>query len=364
MRRIITWVALAATALLLLLPSAVLAQAPRAEGVLFGVQNDVSVPAGSEADAVIVIQASGRVEGVSATVFVVDGSVLITGPGARVDDVVAINATVEVGPGASVGDISEIGSTVTVDPTAVVTAQRTLPGDFTWLAGVLGVFFLLMWIGWGIAVLVAALLVAGLASAQVRRAGWAIGRETLKVILVGLLAIIFPPILAGLAMVTVVGIPLGIGILFFWGLIGFLGYLVAGIWLGERLMGRRGTGRPYAAAFLGVLILLVAGIIPLVSFIAWWLGLGAVVLDGWRVLRRTAVPAAPGMAPPSVPPGGYWGPGGYPPPQDQWGGQPGWGQQPGWGAPPEQGWGPAPQSGWGQPPAPGQGPDWGPPRQP
>jgi uncharacterized protein (DUF58 family) len=73
MRRTITWVALAATALLLLLPSAVLAQAP-------GPRRAVRRPerrraaAGSEADAVVVIRASGRVEGVSRTVFVVGGS--------------------------------------------------------------------------------------------------------------------------------------------------------------------------------------------------------------------------------------------------------------------------------------------------
>jgi hypothetical protein len=371
MKRILPRVALFATALLLLLPSAVVGQSPTVDGVLFGVRNDVALTAGQEADAVIVIQGTGRVEGAARAVLVIDGEVTILGSAAQVEEVIAISSTVQVGLGASVGQISQIDSAITVSPGArLAEPVRDIsvdPGDLAWIAGALGAFFLIMWIGWGIAVLVAGLFVAGLASAQVRRAGWAIGRETLKVIGVGLLAIIFPPLIAALLMATVVGIPLGIGLLFVWGLIGFLGYLVVGIWLGERILRRQG-GRPYAAAFLGILILLIAGIIPLVSFIVWWIGLGAVTLDGWRVLRRTAVPAGAGMAPPYVPPPGYWGPGGgwAPPPDQGWGTpqQPGWGQPPGWGPPPDQGWGTPQQPGWGQPPAPGQGPEWGPPRRP
>src|SRR4029077_5563567 len=88
-----------------------------------------------------------------------------------------------------------------------------------------------------------------------------ISREPLVTFLIGLGGLIVIPIVAVLLLVTVIGAPLGIGILLvLWPLAAFVGYLVAGIWIGDwvlqRSVGDPGT-RPYRAAIIGVLILLV-----------------------------------------------------------------------------------------------------------
>jgi hypothetical protein len=98
-------------------------------------------------------------------------------------------------------------------------------------------------------------------------------------------------------MVTIIGIPAGIGLLLvLWPAMAFIGFIVAAIWLGEWLLGRRNRDaepaeRPYAAAALGLVVAFVIGLVPLVSLVLSILGLGAVVLGSWRTLRGSR-PAA------------------------------------------------------------------------
>jgi hypothetical protein len=97
-------------------------------------------------------------------------------------------------------------------------------------------------------------------------------------------------------MVTIVGIPTGIGLLVvIWPAVAFIGYVVAAIWLGQWLLGRREGAvlpeRPYGAAIVGVLVAFVIGLIPVVTAVLSIFGLGAVVLAAWRTLRgRGATP--------------------------------------------------------------------------
>ena len=93
---------------------------------------------------------------------------------------------------------------------------------------------------------------------------------------------------------TIIGIPLAFGLAVVWCLAVFLGYLVAGLWVGEHVLrSSRNSARPYGAVFVGVLILLLLSWFPLVTFIATWFGLGAVTMAGWRVLRGGGRAAAP-----------------------------------------------------------------------
>jgi hypothetical protein len=78
--------------------------------------------------------------------------------------------------------------------------------------------------------------------------------------------------------------------------VAFIGYIVAAIWLGEWLLGRRSPDampaeRPYAAVTLGLIVGFVIGLVPFVTAILSILGLGAVVLAASRTLRgRSAQP--------------------------------------------------------------------------
>jgi hypothetical protein len=141
-----------------------------------------------------------------------------------------------------------------------------------------------------VATILAGLLVAGLAARQARSATFLISHETGKTFLVGLLATIITPVFSVVAIATLIGIPAGFGLLLVvWPLAAFVGYIVAAIWLGEWLLGRREGAvpaeRPYAAATVGLLAAFVLGLVPIAAAVLSIFGLGAVVLAAWRTLR-------------------------------------------------------------------------------
>lgn len=267
--------------------------------VVFVTGGDLEIGAGEQADAVIVVGGTVRVDGTVNALVVVDGTATVRG--ATLETLAVINGSAELAAGTTVlGDIHQLGSTITrADGVEISGSIRDLSGDVAAFGLFIGAAAIVLWIGFGLATLLVGLLTAGLAARQVRTATALISRETGMVILVGLLAIIGPPIVAVLLMVTVIGIPAGIGLLVvLWPAVAFIGYIVAAIWLGEWLLGRRSpdaapAGRPYAAATLGLIVGFVVGLVPFVTAILSILGLGAVVLASWRTLRG-------GMAQPRI----------------------------------------------------------------
>lgn len=292
MKRLLTLVA--CLALLLGLSGVALAAdetLPHSGRVLIVAGGDIDVPAGDQADAVIVIGGSATVAGEVNTLVVIEGTA--TTAGATLESVTIVNGSAVLGPGTTVlGDVGRLGSTVErADDVEIGGTVRDLAGDVAAFGFFIGAAAIVLWLGFGVATLLAGLLVAGLAARQVRIATSLIRRETGLTILAGLLAIVLPPIAAALLMVTIIGIPAGIGLLVvLWPALAFIGYIVAAIWLGEWLLAKRSPAvtpaeRPYGAATLGLLVAFVIGLVPLVSFVLSILGLGAVVLAAWRTLR-------------------------------------------------------------------------------
>jgi hypothetical protein len=265
---------------------------PHTGRVLFVAGGDLEVAADEQADAVIVIDGDARIAGTVNTLLVVDGTATVTG--ATVEGIAIVNGTLKLEAGATVlGDIGQLNSEVVQAEGVVFTGSvNDLTGDVAAFGVFLGFAALAIWVGVGIATLIAGLLMAGLAARQTRSATTLIRREPGKTFLVGLLAVVVPPILAVLAMATIVGIPAGLGLLIVvWPLVGFVGYVVAAIWLGEWLLGRRDGAvpaeRPYTAAAVGLIVAFVVGLVPLVTAVLSIFGLGAVVLAAWRTLRGT-----------------------------------------------------------------------------
>ena len=258
--------------------------------VLVGIQKDVSLPAGEEADAVIVVSSAADVAGTAKGLVAIDADVTIAS-GATVDSIFAIGGTLEVADGATVKDIAYADTEPTIAPNATVTGKVSdMEADFTDFAGflvaALAVIAFFIFIGWLLAVLIAALLLVAFGTSQARRAAANIGGDVLKTLVAGLLMLIVPWIVIGLLAVTVVGLPLAIGLGFMWGFVAFLGWLVVGLWIGERILSRsRTAARPYGAAFLGVLILMLLSWIPFVSVDR------DVVRPGGRDAGRLARPA-------------------------------------------------------------------------
>jgi hypothetical protein len=261
--------------------------------ILLSINGNVEVAAGDHADAVIVFSGDARISGDVGTLFVADGTASAES-GASLDNLIVINGAAEIASGATIsGDINQYGSSIDVADGATVTGSvRDLSGDLATFWLFIGAAAIVLWIGVAVATILVALLVAGLAARQVRLATGTISREPGKTFLVGLLAILLPPILAVVAFVTVIGIPAALGILFVvWPLTAFVGYLVAAIWIGEWLLGRGNRApaeRPYGAAAIGVLVAFLLGFIPLVTAVISIFGLGAVVLAAWRTLRGTS----------------------------------------------------------------------------
>jgi len=279
---------------------------PTSGRVIFVAGGDVDIPAGEQADAVIVIGGNARVDGTVNALVVIDGTA--TTRGATLETLAVINGSAELAAGTTVlGDVHRLGSTIMrADGVEISGSIRDLSGDIAAFGLFIGAAAIILWIGFGLATLLVGLLVAGLAARQVRTATALISRETGTTILVGLLAIVVPPVAAVLLMVTVIGIPAGIGLLVvLWPAVAFIGYIVAAIWLGEWLLGRRSpeapqAARPYAAAAIGLGVGFVIGLVPFVTAILSILGLGAVVLASWRTLRGGTAQPRPQTQPAPV----------------------------------------------------------------
>jgi hypothetical protein len=306
MRRLLIAPAALAAGLMLLAPAALAAE-PMAETgrVLVSTRGDVTIPDGEQADLVVVVSGTADIQGVVNTLVVVDGTANLET--ARIETVVAVRSHVEVGNQTVVlGELKRLDSTVHQSGDVQIQGGITdLAADFTRFGAVLGPALALLWAGFVLAMVVAALLVAGLATRQVREAGRLISTEPLATGLTGLLGAIVLPIGAVLLIVTLVGAPLGAGVLF--GLLpvmGFVGYVVAAIWLGEWILLRAAPGperaRPYLAAVIGVLVLEALVLVPALAVIlvvASLLGFGAVIRLASQALRGTPRPYAAASRP-------------------------------------------------------------------
>jgi hypothetical protein len=276
--------------------------------VLIAGQGDITLPAGEHADAVIVFNGTATIRGEANTVAVFGGTALLEG--AHVDALLVTDGAARIDAASTVfGDVRTLDATVEAPPGTVQGTVRGLEADFAAAAIFLAPALGLLYLGLTVALVVVGLVVAALAGRQVRAATRLIHTDLGPTIGAGLLGLVLPPLVAVLLAVTVIGIPAALGLLVVvWPTIAFVGYLVAGVWLGELLLGRTGGAadaeRPYLATIVGLVLLQVLSIIPLVGAVVGFLGFGAVLLAAWRVFRqgrieRPGVPATVGSPVPA-----------------------------------------------------------------
>ena len=308
MRRIASIAAALAAALLILVPAAIAAdpEGGARDQVLIAVNGDMTLPAGQTADVIVVVEGTAHIAGTARTVVVVAGTAVLEG--AQVDEIWAIRSDVQLQQGTVVtGDVMTLDATVArIGDAEVAGAVTEITPSIVAMGSILAPVAVLFWFGFGLATLVAGLMLAGLAGRQVRTTELVISREPVPVLIVGVAGLLVVPVLAVVLMISVLGAPLGLAILFgAWPLVAYLGYLVAGMWIGDWVLVRMQPGkvreRPYLASVVGLLLLQLVGLIPvlgLISAIASLFGFGAVLLVGWRTLRRPARPVGTGLAAP------------------------------------------------------------------
>ena len=292
MQRILMTVAAATVLLLGLAVPAVLAAEPTPDSrsVLLTVDRDVDIAAGDHVDTLVVLRADARISGSVDTLIVVDGSATLSG--ATVGYVNVVNGSAELQSGTTVtGDVRTLDGTVTQAPGVVVQGTSgTLDGDVGAFAVLLIPLLVVLFIGFGLAAIAAALLVAAFGARQVREAEALITREPGRVLVTGLVGSFVLPLLAILVTLTIVGAPIGLGaLLIVLPGLAFIGWIVAAIWVGDWILGRsRGPAEarhPFLAAVIGVIVLAIAGIVPFVGAVATWFGVGALLVMAWRILR-------------------------------------------------------------------------------
>ena len=173
-------------------------------------------------------------------------------------------------------------------------AAGTVRGDVKKLnlsnlfSGVLIVFLIFLWVAVTVSVAILGLLFV-LLFPRAADATAAAGRRFWPTLGWGALIGIVGPILAVLVLVTIVGIPLGLGTLSALNVLAPLGYVASSLIFGRVMVKGTSMGSRIGAFFAGFGILRVAALIPGIGFIVWFLvciyGLGALAQAAWRAGR-------------------------------------------------------------------------------
>jgi hypothetical protein len=241
------------------------------------------VPQGQTVGDLVVFHGSSAVDGtVNGSLTAFDAPVTISG---RVNgDVVVFNGRVKLASGANVtGDVVSQQAPVVASGATIGGTTKRLQTNTNW-EGFGWAGKLAWWLAVSISTLVVGLALVwltGRGAARILEAGRTrIGPS----IGLGLLLFFGLPILAIIALVTVVGIPLGIGLLAALLLIYALGYSAAA-WILGRSIVREPTA--WAVAFLaGWGILRIVALVPVLGGLAWFaavaFGLGALAVTIWR----------------------------------------------------------------------------------
>lgn len=262
----------------------------------------VVVPAGQTVGDVVIFNGPATIDGtVQGSVTSFNGDVSISGT--VTGDVTSFKGLVTVAAGARVGGDLVTQSAPNVASGATIEGDRrrvntdVIFGRFAWISR------FAVWVAVSVSILVLGLLLLlfapraaeSVAIAAVERIGASIGWG------VGLFFGL--PILSVIALVTIVGIPFGLGMVLGLALIYSAGYTASCFALGRALL-KPPTSR-YLAFLAGWAIVRVASLIPFISGLVWLVavvyGLGILAVAARRREPMVSV-AAPGTMPPPPPP--------------------------------------------------------------
>jgi hypothetical protein len=262
---------------------------------------DAAVAPNETVNSVVVFSGSAKIDGtVQDSVVVFSGPVLISGD--VEGSVVVFDGLLTLQNGAHVsGDV--LANSRAISPGAQVDGQISSTARIGTAAGWAGV---MLWALMALAIAVSLLLFGFLLLWFAPRAADAVietGRKAVGPSIGWGAAMVFGlPVIAILAMVTVVGFPIGLGVLFSLGLIYAVG-MVAGAWFLGRSIVK--TGSRAGAFAVGWLIVTGASLIPGLGGLVWiaatGYGLGALSVAAYRARRAPMRPDTVTVPEPSTP---------------------------------------------------------------
>lgn len=262
------------------------------------------VPAGQTAGDVVVLDGTVRIAGhATGDVVSVSGPVRVTG---RVDgDLVAVSDRAFLGPTARVGGDVRYG-----DERPVLARGATVGGKVSkedWADSAKGwgwVSTLAWWLAVSVSTLIVGLLLVWIAPAALYAAERAVRERLGAAIGWGVVIAVGVPVLAVLALITLVGIPFGVALLLAAIPVLLVAYATTAWMVGRRVLRTRSTSR-WGALLAGWGILRVLALIPVAGAVVWLaatvVGLGALAVALWRAGRPGAPEAGPGAQAPGRP---------------------------------------------------------------
>ena len=264
----------------------------------------VVVPVGQTAGDVIVLDGAVRIAGhVTGDVVSVAGPVRVSG---HVDgDLIAVSDRAFLASTARVGGDLRYGDESPVLAHGARVDGKVRNEDWAGSANGWGwVSALAWWLAVSVSTLIVGVLLVWLAPGALYAAERAVRQHLGATIGWGVVIAIGLPVLAVLALVTLVGIPFGVAVLLAAIPALVVAYTTAAWIVGRRVLRNRSESL-WAALFAGWGILRVLALIPvagaLVGLAATVVGLGALAVALWRA-RGTGVPVAEAGAPASGPP--------------------------------------------------------------
>lgn len=221
------------------------------------------------------------------------GGLLATGGNVELDgtigqDVEVSSGSLRLGPHARIAGnlryrVSKDG--VHIDPAARVTGKITaLP-----VIKSRGLFGML----WTFGGLLAGVVIVLLIPRFVTEATEEMKHHPIKAVIVSIAGALLSMIAIVVAAVTVIGLPLALIAAAVLGFLGGMSAMPVAVWIGEKILHGRtllGRQRPLVNFFLGGLVLIILGIIPviggLVTLVSTCIGFGAILLAAWSVRER------------------------------------------------------------------------------
>jgi hypothetical protein len=280
-------------ALMLGLAAPAWAQTSQASEAFVVLSGRADVPEGQQVGDLVVFHGSADVAGtVEGSLTAFDAPVTISG---RVNgDVVVFNGRVELQSGANVtGDVVSQQAPVVASGATIGGTSKRLQTNTNW-EGFGWAGKLACWLAVSVSTLVVGLVLVWLVGPGAARILEAGRTRVGPSIGLGLLLFFGLPLLAVIALVTVVGIPLGIGLLAALLLIYALGYSASGWILGRSIL--RGPTSWFLAFLVGWGILRVVALVPILGGLAWFaavvFGLGALAVAIWRTRSATRAASA------------------------------------------------------------------------
>jgi hypothetical protein len=243
----------------------------------------VDVPRGREVGEVVVLHGSVSVEGVvRGDVVVLDGRISVTGQVSGA--VVAINGPVFVGPNAQiVGDVL-VRDAVTVKDGAMIGGRVRQGTAFTLRSPIRAVGRFASWLAVATSTLILGLLLILVAPRGADAVASVSSRAPWVCLGWGVAAFVATPVLAVLAVASLLGLPFGLALLLSLLLLYFVGY-AWGVWALGRWLWKSPRSRALAFAF-GWLIVTAVAAIPIIGGVVWLIGsvfgLGAMSVATWR----------------------------------------------------------------------------------